>query len=72
VSGIRYQRVLGRTILFDVELVVAPIAELRAQITHLFEETVGAVLDRGAGAAAEPYRFSCAVTGGSTGLIFLS
>jgi 6-phosphogluconolactonase len=54
-----------------VELVVAPIAELRMQITHLFEEVVGAVLDRGDSATDEPYRFSCGLTGGSTALIFL-
>lgn len=40
-------------------------------MTHLFEEVVGAVLDRGEGTAHEPYRFSCGLTGGSTGLIFL-
>jgi 6-phosphogluconolactonase len=54
-----------------VDLVVAPIAELRAQIAHLFEEVVGAALDRGDTATDEPYRFSCGVTGGSTALIFL-
>jgi 6-phosphogluconolactonase len=54
-----------------VELVVSPIAELRAQISHLFEEVVTAVLDRGSSATTEPYRFACGVTGGSTGLIFL-
>jgi 6-phosphogluconolactonase len=54
-----------------VELVIAPIAELRLQITHLFEEAVGTVLDHGDGAALEPYRFTCGLTGGSTGLIFL-
>lgn len=54
-----------------MELVVAPIAQLRPQITHLFEEVVGAVLDRGDSAMDEPYRLSCGITGGSTGLIFL-
>ena len=54
-----------------MELVVAPIVELRPQITHLFEEVVGGVLDRGDSATKEPYRFSCGITGGSTGLIFL-
>jgi 6-phosphogluconolactonase len=54
-----------------VEFVIAPIAELRAQITHLFEEAVGSDLDHSRGAAAEPYRFTCALTGGSTALIFL-
>jgi 6-phosphogluconolactonase len=54
-----------------VELIVAPIVELRSRITHLFEEVVGSVLDRGDGAAVEPFRFTCGLTGGSTGLIFL-
>jgi 6-phosphogluconolactonase len=54
-----------------VELVVAPIAELRSQITHLFEEAVGFDLDHGSGAAAEPYRFTCGLTGGGAALIFL-
>jgi 6-phosphogluconolactonase len=54
-----------------VELVVAPIAELRPQLTHLFEDVVGAALDRGDTATREAFRFSCGVTGGSTGLIFL-
>lgn len=49
-----------------MELVVAPIAELKARITHQFEEVVGATLDR------DPsHRFSCGLTGGSTALIFL-
>ena len=30
-----------------MELQVAPIAELKARITHQFEELVGGVLDRG-------------------------
>lgn len=54
-----------------MEFIVAPIAELRAQLTHLFEDVVGSVLDRGDGASTAPYRFSCGLTGGSTGLIFL-
>jgi 6-phosphogluconolactonase len=54
-----------------VELVVAPIVQLRPQITHLFEEVVCGVLDRGNGEPDEPFRFACGVTGGSTGLIFL-
>lgn len=54
-----------------MELVVAPIAELRSRITHLFEETVGATLDRGGGTSTQPYTFSCGLTGGSTALIFL-
>jgi 6-phosphogluconolactonase len=37
----------------------------------MFEDVVSGVLDRGAGTAAGASRFSCAVTGGSTGLIFL-
>jgi 6-phosphogluconolactonase len=49
-----------------MELVVAPIAELKTRITHQFEELVGATLDRGA-----PNQFSCGLTGGSTALIFL-
>jgi 6-phosphogluconolactonase len=57
--------------LISVELIVAPIAELRLQLAHLFEEAAGSVLDRGSGTAAEPYRFTCGLTGGSTGLIFL-
>lgn len=54
-----------------MELVIAPIAELRARITHLFEELVGSTLDRGAGYSPEPYTFTCGLTGGSTALIFL-
>lgn len=54
-----------------MELVVAPIAELRARISHLFEETVGGALDRGSGAADQPYSFSCGLTGSATALIFL-
>jgi 6-phosphogluconolactonase len=54
-----------------MELVVAPIAELRPQITHLFEEVVSSTLDHGAGAADEPYTFTCGLTGGATALIFL-
>jgi 6-phosphogluconolactonase len=49
-----------------MELVVAPIAELKSRITHQFEEVVGTTLDRGA-----PNAFSCGLTGGSTALIFL-
>ena len=54
-----------------MELIVSPIAELRAQITHLFEEVVRSALDSGNTASDEPFRFSCGVTGGSTALIFL-
>jgi 6-phosphogluconolactonase len=54
-----------------MELVVAPIAELRARIAHHFEEVVGATVDRGAGYSEEPHAFTCGLTGGSTALIFL-
>jgi 6-phosphogluconolactonase len=54
-----------------MELIVAPIAELKTRITHQFEELVGGTLDRGAGYAAEPHTFTCGLTGGSTALIFL-
>jgi 6-phosphogluconolactonase len=54
-----------------MELVVAPIAELRARITHHFEEVVGDTLDRGAGFSGQPHTFTCGITGGSTALIFL-
>jgi 6-phosphogluconolactonase len=54
-----------------VELVVAPIAELRPLITRLFTDTVTADLATREGTVAEPARFSCGVTGGSTALIFL-
>jgi 6-phosphogluconolactonase len=46
-----------------VELIVAPIVELRSRISRLFEEAVAATGADG--------RFSCALTGGSTALIFL-
>ena len=52
-----------------MELVVAPIAELRARLTHVFEETVAGALDPGP--AEAPDGFTCGVTGGSTALIFL-
>jgi 6-phosphogluconolactonase len=54
-----------------VEVIVAPIAELRRRITSLFEEAVGGALRDGDRVTAEPYRFSCGITGGSTALIFL-
>ena len=54
-----------------MELIVAPIAELRAQLTHSFEDLVGATLDRGARLSEQPYTFTCGLTGGSTALIFL-
>ena len=54
-----------------MELVVAPIVELRPQVTHLFEEAVSRTLDRGSGVADEPFSFTCGLTGGATALIFL-
>jgi len=54
-----------------MELVVAPVAELKSRITHLFEEVVGDTVDRGTGMGGEAHTFSCGVTGGSTALIFL-
>ena len=54
-----------------MELIIAPIAELRPRLTHMFEESVGSTLDRGDGAANTPFSFMCGVTGGSTALIFL-
>lgn len=54
-----------------MELIVAPVAELRSNLTHLFEDVVGRTLDRGNGSAAEPYTFTCGLTGGSTALLFL-
>jgi 6-phosphogluconolactonase len=54
-----------------VEVIVAPIAELRKRITTRFEEVVRGVPTDGDNATAEPYGFSCGITGGSTALIFL-
>jgi 6-phosphogluconolactonase len=54
-----------------MELIVAPIVELRAQLTHVFEELVGRVVDSGATSSADPHTFTCGLTGGSTALIFL-
>jgi 6-phosphogluconolactonase len=54
-----------------MELIVSPVAELKARITHGFEEIVGETLDRGTGAASTANTFSCGVTGGSTALLFL-
>jgi 6-phosphogluconolactonase len=54
-----------------MELVVAPIAELKTRLAHHFEELVGATLDRGSGFSGEPHTFTCGITGGSTALIFL-
>jgi 6-phosphogluconolactonase len=49
-----------------MELIVAPISEMRARMTEAFET---AVAERLADPMAE--RFSCGITGGSTALIFL-
>jgi 6-phosphogluconolactonase len=54
-----------------MELIVAPIAELRPRLTHLFEEAVGETLDRGTGQTRGASGFACGITGGSTALIFL-
>jgi 6-phosphogluconolactonase len=54
-----------------MELIVAPVAELKSRITHEFEEIVGGTLDRGTGAASQANTFTCGLTGGSTALIFL-
>lgn len=54
-----------------MELVVAPVAELKSRITHLFEEVVSDTIDRGDGASPDPNTFTCGITGGSTALIFL-
>ncbi len=54
-----------------MELIVAPVAELKSRITHLFEEVVSDTVDRGDGASPEPNTFACGITGGSTALIFL-
>lgn len=56
---------------YPMDLVVAPIAELRTQLTHRFEEAVAAIVDRGTTAGAEPHTFTCGLTGGATALIFL-
>lgn len=54
-----------------MELVVAPIAELRPRLTHHFEEVVGSTLDRGTTLSTQPHTFTCGLTGGSAALIFL-
>jgi 6-phosphogluconolactonase len=54
-----------------MELVVAPIVELRPRLTHFFEETVSGTLDRGAGVSSQANSFTCGLTGGSAALIFL-
>ena len=55
-----------------VELIVAPIAELRRRLTARFEDVVREALADGDSDSAEPSRFACGVTGGSTALIFLA
>lgn len=54
-----------------MELVVAPIAELRARVSHRFEELVAATLDREIATSSDASAVSCALTGGATALIFL-
>lgn len=54
-----------------MELVVAPIAELRARLTHFFEDSVSTTLDRAVGASVDGNAFTCGLTGGSAALIFL-
>jgi 6-phosphogluconolactonase len=54
-----------------MDLIVAPIADLRPRLTHAFEEVVAATLDRDVGGARGAAGFACGVTGGSTALIFL-
>jgi 6-phosphogluconolactonase/glucosamine-6-phosphate isomerase/deaminase len=54
-----------------MELVVAPIVELRTRLSHRFEEAVAAIVDGGTTAGAEPHTFTCGLTGGATALIFL-
>jgi 6-phosphogluconolactonase len=54
-----------------VEVIVASIAELRKRVSNRFEEVVRGALTDGDNATAEPYRFSCGITGGSTALVFL-
>lgn len=61
----------SRHILVRMELVVAPIVELRARLTHLFEDVVAATVAGGSAAADRPDAFACGLTGGATALIFL-
>jgi 6-phosphogluconolactonase len=49
-----------------MELIVAPISDLRVRMTEAFEQAVAACL-----AHPTPTRFACGITGGSTALIFL-
>lgn len=51
-----------------MELIVAPITDLRARMTEAFET---AVAERVGSEAGGVNRFSCGITGGSTALIFL-
>lgn len=53
-----------------VELIVAPVAQLRTEITRSFEETTAGVIEAGTG-GHDLRRCACALTGGSTALIFL-
>ena len=57
--------------LLTMELAVAPIAELRARLTHFFEDTVSGALDRAVGSAVDGSGFTCGLTGGSAALLFL-
>lgn len=54
-----------------MQLVVAPVLELKARLTHMFEELVAGVLDRGTGMSPLPHVFACGLTGGSTAMLFL-
>jgi 6-phosphogluconolactonase len=54
-----------------MELVIAPIGELRSVITRMFEEAAGRALERSQGASRQSPAFTCGITGGSTALIFL-
>jgi 6-phosphogluconolactonase len=52
-----------------MELVVKPIAELRARISHQFEELVAATLEQPT--SIDDEAVTCGITGGATALIFL-
>ena len=54
-----------------MEIVVAPVAELRTELSRSFEVVIGGALEAGEAASAEAVRFACGITGGSTALIFL-
>jgi 6-phosphogluconolactonase len=53
-----------------MELVVAPIAELRPQLTRMFEEAFAAALQRST-VGRSGGAFTCGLSGGSTALLFL-